>query len=121
MAKCDNCGVGVSSKIRTLYGGYCKLCAEIPNKDKSRFDSPSSSEPKDIYSLGNGLTVTGFIFILLSFMIGDFLSAINYEGTVFQQIALTLAFGFLGIALIMLGIAKTFLDVITANNEKDKS
>ena len=120
MAKCDYCGVEMSSKILTQYGGYCKLCAEIPNKDKSRFDSSSSSEPKDIYSIWNGWTIMGWVLCWLSFMSGDILNWIGF-GFVFQQVALTLSFGFIGIASIIIGVSKTILAVMKANNEKDKS
>ena len=120
MAKCDYCGVEMSSKILTQYGGYCKLCAEIPNKDKSRFDSPSSSEPKDIYSIWNGWTITGWVLCWLSFMSGDILNWIDV-GFIFQQVAFTLSFGFIGIASIIIGISKTILAVMKANNGKAKS
>ena len=123
MAKCNNCGIPLTVEMSKI-GELCAQCNNAAQNLAQIFQEPeshSSTKSVEGVSLGNGLTAVGFLFIFFSFFAGDMLSAINYNGTVFQQIALTLSFGFIGIAFIMVGIAKTFLDVITANNEKDKS
>lgn len=123
MANCNYCGIKMVTVEHVKWGGYCKVCKDIEDKDKSRFDSPSSSEPKDIYSIWNGWTIMGWVFIGITFLMGDILGWIDFDNRFFvtQQIALTLAFGFIGIASIIIGVSKTILAVMKANNEKDKS
>lgn len=62
----------------------------------------------------------GWVECWISFMSGYILNWISF-GTFFQQIAISLSFGFIGIASIIIGISKTNLAVMKANNEKDKS
>lgn len=122
MANCKECGIKMVTLEHTQWNGYCKNCKERTDAEPPFYQAREIKKPNpNKYSIWNASTAGGFIFIAVSFFAGDILFAISFQGTVFQQIAFTLAFGFFGIALVMLGIARTFLDVITANNEKDKS
>ena len=120
MANCKECGIKMVTLEHTQWNGYCKNCKERTDAEPPFYQAREIKKP-NIYSIWNTSTAGGFIFIAVSFFSGEILLAISFQGTVFQQIALSLSFGFFGIALVMLGIARTFLKVITANNEKDKS
>lgn len=52
----------------------------------------------------------------MSLFIGDLVNYYEFNRNPFQQIALTLSFGFIGISLIVTGIAITFLNVMKNKN-----
>jgi len=113
MAKCNNCGVGISSAKYIENNGFCLSCLEFPDSKKSNF---TQIVPINIHSIWNGYSILGWIFILLSLFIGDLVNYYEFNRNPLQQIALTLSFGFIGISLIVTGIAITLLNVMKNKN-----
>ena len=125
MANCNKCGVEMDSLEHTQWYGHCKKCVKRTSTEPP-LSQKTVSAPKKIsetsnkrtyhkYSIWNEWTYTGWVFMFLLFFSGEVISWLYSNPTVISQVVLTLTFGFIGLAWIMLGIAKTFLKVIQDN------
>ena len=117
MANCKECGIKMVTLEHTQWNGYCKNCKERTDAEPPFYQAREIKKP-NIYSIWNVWTVIGLILSLLGFLSGE----ISYIFSLpFNVNHLTTTAGFLGIALIIIGASKKFLDAMKANNEKDKS
>ena len=104
MANCKYCGEATPSDILSKYSGYCKVCDDLHQL---------SSNP---YSVWNNWTAIGFILCLNGFIGGYILNWFEFANSS-EQNTFTLAFGLLGLAIIIIGIVKSLLRVMEINNK----
>lgn len=103
MANCKYCGEATPSDILSKYSVYCKVCDDLHQL---------SSNP---YSVWNNWTAIGFILCLNGFIGGYILNWFEFANSS-EQNTFTLSFGFIGISLIVTGIAITLLNVMKNKN-----